>query len=140
MSWPWRDPVTLQDLPTSVYRAYDQDGQLLYVGITAREMRRFYEHERAGTWFPFATYLELEHWDNRIGAEQREKQLIRQYNPPYNIAHARGLRTVRPRQRTRRVYRRRRRWNRSNMKLLTWIIVAIVVWMATSGLLTLPAP
>jgi hypothetical protein len=72
---------------TSVYRYYDGRGALLYVGITSRGIKRNYEHNHTQDWWHFAATQTIEHYDRRDDAERRERELIREFRPPFNSAH-----------------------------------------------------
>lgn len=73
--------------PTSVYRYYDEDGVLIYVGITGRGTRRNLEHSDKAAWWPFVARQEVEHYPTRKAALTRERSLIRKYRPPFNTQH-----------------------------------------------------
>lgn len=72
--------------PTSVYRYYDRNDLLLYVGITRRGIARNIEHS-SKEWWPFVVRQEVEHYPHRDGAAQHEKHLIRKFRPPFNKQH-----------------------------------------------------
>lgn len=71
--------------PTSVYLYYDQFDVLLYVGITSRGTRRQGEHNRSKEWWPLVARQEVEHFPDRALAAQREAEVIRTVEPPYNV-------------------------------------------------------
>lgn len=73
--------------PTSVYLYYDRHDVLLYVGITGRGVTRQRQHNRDKPWWQFVTRQEVEHYPSRIGASSRERELIQQYQPPFNTQH-----------------------------------------------------
>lgn len=77
----------MSDAITSVYRYYDGRGALLYVGITSRGINRNYEHNLTQEWWPFAAVQHIEHYERRDDAERRERELIREFRPPFNSAH-----------------------------------------------------
>lgn len=72
---------------TSVYRYYDKSGFLIYVGITGRGTGRNAQHNRNAQWWPFVARQEVEHYATRHVAHTREKSLIREFRPPFNIQH-----------------------------------------------------
>lgn len=72
---------------TSVYQYFDERGQLLYVGVTARGVRRAVEHAESKEWWPHATTCALEHYASRHIALKREELLIKRYCPPFNTVH-----------------------------------------------------
>lgn len=73
--------------PTSVYRYYDQNRLLLYVGITSRATKRQREHNGDKDWWPFVASQEVEHYPTRTLAATRERQLIVEFRPPFNTQH-----------------------------------------------------
>lgn len=72
---------------TSVYRYYDQNNLLLYVGITSRGGQRNREHNATKEWWPFVVRQDVEHYPTRAAATAREKNLIRAFHPPFNKQH-----------------------------------------------------
>lgn len=73
--------------PTSVYQYYDSVGRILYVGVTARGIRRAHEHAETKEWWPLCTGCAIEHYPTREAALTREEQLIKRYLPPFNTVH-----------------------------------------------------
>lgn len=76
---PWHEPAT-------VYIARDAGGSVLYVGVTGRNIRRLHAHQKASGWWRDAATIELEHYPTREIGEARERILIRQLDPPHNVA------------------------------------------------------
>lgn len=72
---------------TTVYQYFDDRGRLLYVGVTARNVRRAQEHAETKAWWPSAVGCTLEHFDTREAALKREREIIQGYLPPYNTVH-----------------------------------------------------
>lgn len=82
--------MTNDDTPhgvTSVYQYFDAKGFVLYVGVTARNIRRTQEHAESKDWWPFCVGASIEHYATRDLALQREAQLIKRYLPPFNTVH-----------------------------------------------------
>lgn len=73
--------------PTSVYRYYDRDGLLIYVGITSRGARRNYEHNTSKDWWPYVARQEVDHYETRALALRHERSLIIRHRPPFNRQH-----------------------------------------------------
>lgn len=72
---------------TSVYRYYDRNNLLLYVGITSRGIARNFEHNATKAWWQFVDQQRVDHYSTRDAARAAERQLIRQYRPPFNVQH-----------------------------------------------------
>lgn len=72
---------------TSVYRYYDAIGVLIYVGITGRGAARNWEHSRNAEWWSFVARQEVEHHATLRAALDREKRLIQEFRPPFNVLH-----------------------------------------------------
>lgn len=68
---------------TALYRHFDADGQLLYVGITSDPRRRLSEHLKAAKW-PIAS-VDLEWFDNDLSAVRAERKAILTESPIHNI-------------------------------------------------------
>ena len=63
--------------PTALYRLYDGDGVLLYVGITSRRPDdRFREHSELAWWWPYVTRHVVDWYPNRVAARAREKAWV----------------------------------------------------------------
>ena len=75
------------NVPTSVYRFYDENDLLLYVGITSRRVTRQYEHNSSKDWWKFVKRQEVEHYPSRREAMSRERGLITRFRPPFNTQH-----------------------------------------------------
>lgn len=76
-----------ESVPTSVYRYYDRDGLLIYVGITSRGARRNYEHNASKDWWPYVARQEVDHYETRALALRHERSLILRHCPPFNRQH-----------------------------------------------------
>jgi predicted GIY-YIG superfamily endonuclease len=81
-------PIREDPEPTTVYIARDANGVVLYIGITGRNIRRMHAHSKASEWWPAAVSIELLHQPNREIAEARERQLIRELRPAFNVVYA----------------------------------------------------
>jgi hypothetical protein len=69
-----------------LYRHFDADGNLLYVGASLRSMARLSEHSSA-PWFASITRVTVERFNTRDDALRAERQAIAQENPRHNIKH-----------------------------------------------------
>ncbi|MFD9603287.1 GntR family transcriptional regulator [Streptomyces sp. NPDC059970] len=71
---------------TALYRLYDADGNLLYVGITNDTQRRFASHRRTKSWWPDVERDETV-WLNSLPlAEKAEKDAIAAERPRHNVS------------------------------------------------------
>jgi excinuclease UvrABC nuclease subunit len=69
---------------TCVYRAYDADGALLYVGLSMNLEGRLSKHRRSA-WWPKADEITVQWFENRESAQAAERAAIRDEDPIYNI-------------------------------------------------------
>ena len=69
---------------TTLYRYFDKDGRLIYVGITRDVWRREAEHS-CSHWFHLSVRKETEEYSSRYKAEQAELQAIQDKKPLYNV-------------------------------------------------------
>lgn len=71
-----------------LYRIFDADGTLLYVGATTNPALRFEDHSRVQPWWPEVATITLQHcfdWDE---LDTEETRAIREENPKYNQVHS----------------------------------------------------
>lgn len=88
------EPTTLPDSQSgpsvsqgSLYRYYDVDGTLLYIGVTKRGRIRNFEHSSDKEWWPFVARQDVEHFATYDEALASERSLIFDLRPPFNIQH-----------------------------------------------------
>ena len=81
------DPVNER---TSLYRLYDAEGDLLYVGITDSPRYRFIQHAGDKAWWHLVSRKEIEWRDNRSEALHAENEAIAHERPRYNGYHHLG--------------------------------------------------
>lgn len=84
---PRRDfsPTTKRDeRPTDVYLLYDEDGALLYVGISLTVAQRMGQHRGSKSWWSDVRRIEVDHFPNRAEALEAEAELIDEWRPPHN--------------------------------------------------------
>lgn len=72
---------------TFLYRFYDADDVLLYVGITDDLGERTFNHARSSSWMDFAVRSTIERYMSRREAEKHEVDAIRAERPLFNVAH-----------------------------------------------------
>lgn len=70
---------------TFLYRHFDKDGNLLYIGIAANLEKRTAAH-RHSHWFPQIDKVTSEAFESRFLALEAEEKAIQQENPKYNVA------------------------------------------------------
>lgn len=74
------------DTPTTLYRLYDEGGDLLYVGISTRPFQRVKEHKGDKTWWLEVASQTFTHYHTRAEASAAELEAIRSEAPRYNKA------------------------------------------------------
>lgn len=70
---------------TAVYRFFDADGGLIYVGITGQLMTRWRWHEKHADWWPEQARVEVIWHESRATAEAEETSAIRTEGPARNV-------------------------------------------------------
>lgn len=70
-----------------LYRFYDKDNNLLYVGISNTWYQRFHDHERKAGWFSRVASSTFEWHSSRESVEAAELLAIRTENPEFNKAN-----------------------------------------------------
>lgn len=78
--------VGQEGTPTALYRIYDADGALLYVGISIRLPERVAEHSKDKPWWMSAARIDLEHFPDRTSAGIAEAAAIRAERPIHNTS------------------------------------------------------
>jgi hypothetical protein len=77
------DPMTTPDL-THVYRHYDVNGRLLYVGVAQSTHNRLQQHRKQTVWFPLTALITIDDYPSRKAAEIDEARAILIEKPLYN--------------------------------------------------------
>ena len=70
---------------THLYRHFDANGELLYVGISANPVQRQLGHRTNAPWFPQIAKIEISQYPNKEVAEAAEKKAIMGEQPKFNI-------------------------------------------------------
>ena len=73
----------------TLYRAYDADGLLLYVGISNDFGKRKEQHSRWSPWFAVAARWSVEKYATRAEVEAAERVAIEEEDPAYNVSFRR---------------------------------------------------
>lgn len=68
-----------------VYRLYDLDGVLLYVGVTSQLQRRLMTHKNKFEWWNEVVRVGLDHFQDRNNALAFESKIIKEEKPKYNV-------------------------------------------------------
>lgn len=83
---------------TAVYRIYDVDDVLLYVGMSVSPETRFADHRTCKSWMEQAHRYEIAWYATRAEADREEKRAIREERPRHNSVHAaRTVKAISPR-------------------------------------------
>lgn len=77
-----------------VYRHYDKDGALLYVGCTHEWTNRTMDHRKFSKWWSAVVRLEIERFADKSDALKAEKKAIENENPSCNVTHNRVRKSV----------------------------------------------
>lgn len=77
---------------TALYRYFDADGRLLYLGITNDPSRRDQAHKSKSkyTWYPLAASREVKWYATRSEAEAAETAALAAEQPPWNTKGTAG--------------------------------------------------
>ena len=76
----------------SLYRFYDVEGRLLYVGVTSVGPSRWSDHELHKAWWVHVVRTTVEHFPDRAEALAAERAAIEAEQPIHNIALTRPSR------------------------------------------------
>lgn len=73
--------------PEALYRWFDYDDRLLYVGITRDVAGRQESHSKRSSWGRFADHCKIERYPTREDAEDMERHAIKCESPLFNHVH-----------------------------------------------------
>lgn len=79
-----------------LYRQFDKDGSLLYVGISASFFERISSHKKHSWWFPLISRIELEHFYSLHDVRDAEERAIKSERPRYNVKHTIKIKPTEP--------------------------------------------
>ena len=71
--------------PSQLYRLFDHEGELLYIGISTNAKRRIYQHKCTADWAHLICKHTIEDFAIREDAISAEEAAIKAEKPPYNI-------------------------------------------------------
>lgn len=78
----------IPELTTDLYRLYDAEGTLLYIGISKSAMARMKQHAKEKQWWLEVRRIEIEHvLGGRFDAEFAERRAIESERPKYNVTY-----------------------------------------------------
>ncbi|MBV8664654.1 MAG: helix-turn-helix domain-containing protein [Hyphomicrobiales bacterium] len=80
----------ISDSPTQLYRHFDAEGRLLYVGISLAALTRLAQHKERSHWFAAIATVTIETFATREDAIQAETLAIQTEAPRFNIKMAQG--------------------------------------------------
>ena len=72
---------------TALYRHFDAEGRLLYVGVAANPLRRLAQHEKHAAWFGAVAEIKIEWFASRPKALRAELSAIGKEQPLHNVVH-----------------------------------------------------
>jgi predicted GIY-YIG superfamily endonuclease len=71
-----------------LYRQFDKDGILIYVGRTHDWRLRTYDHRKFSDWWKRVVRIDIERFDDITAACKAEKLAIQTENPVCNFTHS----------------------------------------------------
>jgi predicted GIY-YIG superfamily endonuclease len=80
-----RRPPRSTPIPTALYRMFDADGCLLYVGISSNIIRRFANHRQWRDWWNDVHTITVENFPTSTEAAEHEKVAILTEYPRHNV-------------------------------------------------------
>jgi predicted GIY-YIG superfamily endonuclease len=79
--------MTASDVKTALYRHYDKNDVLLYVGISVDYLGRYEKHTKISSWAYESSYMKIEWFSCRFAALAAEKVAIREELPLHNVVY-----------------------------------------------------
>lgn len=70
---------------TALYRHFDKDGNLLYLGVSLNAIERTISHRDKSPWYQDIARIEIEWHNSRSAAYYHEKRAIQYEHPRHNI-------------------------------------------------------
>jgi hypothetical protein len=71
-----------------LYRHFDEQGALLYAGISTSTVRRLAQHKTKAAWFSSIAHIEVKRFPTRAAAQRAEIKAIKRERPRYNLTHS----------------------------------------------------
>lgn len=82
---PGRAALVSEPRPGVLYRMYDQDGGLVYVGISVSLPARLIQHRQSQPWWSDITSISVQHFPTIREARDAERVAIAEERPRYNV-------------------------------------------------------
>ncbi len=79
--------VAAHPMDQILYRFFDGEGRLLYIGITGDAAVRWSNHRRDRPWWPLMRRIEIEPHATRADVEAAERAAIIAERPAFNVTH-----------------------------------------------------
>lgn len=79
-----------------LYKYYDENGDLLYVGISLNPVVRLADHNSKSFWADAIRRVEIEFIPDEFAPSMFERKIIMEENPKHNIVHKNGKSWGRP--------------------------------------------
>jgi len=86
---PTLPAIEITGTPTALYRFYDRDDALLYVGVSGNPTIRWADHAAEKHWWSQVVRKTIVLYGSRMEAEVAEGIAIRSESPTYNLAQGR---------------------------------------------------
>jgi predicted GIY-YIG superfamily endonuclease len=87
-AWMLTPPILpADDKPTALYRWFDKEALLLYIGISDELAERVKGHIKASSWMEFAAASTIERHPTRYAALDAEEAAIKAEHPLFNHQH-----------------------------------------------------
>lgn len=84
-------PAQVKPGEVALYRFFDQEGALLYIGIAEQPLQRWYAHSHRDWWSTVARY-EVAWFESRSEADGAERVAVKAERPRYNVVYNRERR------------------------------------------------
>jgi predicted DNA-binding transcriptional regulator AlpA len=68
----------------ALYKHYDGNGRLLYVGISLSHLYRLADHRDSSGWYADIRTIKIRHYPDRAAAKKAERQAIERLDPQFN--------------------------------------------------------
>jgi excinuclease UvrABC nuclease subunit len=75
-------------MSNQLYRHFDANGTLLYVGMSLNALNRLIQHRQVSLWFDEIANITIEKFETKDQLIEAEMQAIKTESPKYNIIHS----------------------------------------------------